>query len=73
MIKYKIGGFNRQALVIIKCLLNMFVSLSLENRLQELQYTRFEIFLFNMHLYRTDSAVLQRRERQKIILIKNAL
>ena len=71
MIKYKVVGFNRQALVIIKCLLNMFVSLSLENRLQE--YTRFDIFLFNMHLYRTDSAVLQRRERQKIILIKNAL
>jgi len=36
MIKYKVVGFNRQALVIIKCLLNMFVSLSLENRLQEL-------------------------------------
>jgi hypothetical protein len=71
MIKYKVVGFNRKALVIIKCLLNMFVSLSLENRLQE--YTRFDIFLFNMHLYRTDSAVLQRRERQKIILIKNAL
>jgi hypothetical protein len=49
----------------------MFVSLSLENRLQELH--KIWNFFCNMHLSRTDSAVLQRRERQKIIFIKNAL